>query len=163
MRDVHLHLVANYQFITDPPLLADIGYFNLNMHNVTFLIQGTTAFTEGIFDINLNKINLDLNPYTGGINFDGISDTSDVISRFITFAINVVSARIDSFSKYPKFLPKINKIINGLIDLLPDEIDIPMTDLYLEGGMTNRFEIKKNSFLELPLDASLQKKNDPYT
>ena len=163
IRDLHLLINANYQFISDPPLLADIGLFKLDMHNVTFLIRGITEFVDDMLAVNLSRCDLELNPYTGGIFFEGISDTSDVISRFATFVANILGGRLTSLSHYPKFVPTLNRLVNGLIGLIPDEIDIPWTNLYLEGGLTQKLEVVEHSFLELPLDASLQNRDFPYS
>jgi len=45
--------------------------------------------------------------------------------------------------------------------LIPDEIDIPGTDLYIEGGISRKFEIVKDKYMLLPLDISLQQKDRP--
>lgn len=162
MRDVHAKIGANYQFISDPPLFADIGLFHIEMHNVTFLLRGINEFEEGLLKINLSRCDLDLNPYTGGIFFDGISDTSDVLARAITFAVNIVGSRLDSLSRYHKFLPKLNGAVNFVIGLIPDEIDIPYTNLYLEGGLTDKLEIVEHQYLELPLDLTIHNRDFPF-
>lgn len=99
------------------------------------------------------NISLDMEPFV--LHFDGISDTSDVISRFITFAGNVVRDRLQSLSHYDRALPKLNAIINGIIDVIPDEIAIPGTNLYLEGGLAQNFKIKQNTYILIPFDMSL--------
>jgi hypothetical protein len=96
------------------------------------------------------------------LHFDGISDTSDVISRFLTFAGNVIRDRMVSISHYPRALPKLNDLISGVIDIIPDEIHLPGTSLYLEGGLYENFKIKKNTFIMMPFDLSLQNSEFPY-
>lgn len=59
---------------------------------------------------------------------DGVSDVNDVLARFLTFGGGVLSNRISSFSKFQPLLKKINKMINTILELLPDEIDIPGTN-----------------------------------
>lgn len=88
--------------------------------------------------------------------FDGISDISDVTSRLITYVGNVLGRRLTSIVKYvgPN---KIANVINSLLYIIPDEVDIPTTDLYIEGGLSNEFEIKK-AYMSIPFDLSLQSK-----
>jgi hypothetical protein len=61
---------------------------------------------------------------------DGVSDISDVISRFFTYTGNVVLGRIVSIMKY-QGKEKLNPLIQTLIDHIPDEINITNTSLYI--------------------------------
>jgi len=56
---------------------------------------------------------------------------------------------------------KIENIVNTLISLIPDEIDIPGTDIYLQGGLTQEFHSVKNEYVSLPLDLTLQSERYP--
>jgi hypothetical protein len=49
--------------------------------------------------------------------------------------------------------------LNTLLVSIPDEIDIPGTDLYLEGGVSKNFTIIENQYMTIPLDISLQNKS----
>jgi len=91
-------IMANYMYVTDPPLLADIGQIHFENNSTSFMINGKSSFIDGILNINTLKINLDTDPFI--LHFDGISDTSDVISRFLTFSGNVIANRLDSMSKF---------------------------------------------------------------
>ena len=57
-------------------------------------------------------------------------------------------------------MTKLNKLANTIIHLIPDEFPIFGTDLYIEGGLSGNFEIKKDFLdirhLMIPLDISLQ-------
>jgi len=151
---------ANYMFVTDPPLMADIGSINFNSDNCTFNIYGYTAFKDNDFELIIKDINLMMEPFI--LHFDGISDTSDVVSRFLTFSGNIIRDRLVSISQYDRALPKLNAILNAVIEIIPDEIHIPTTDLYLEGGISKNFKIKKNTYIEIPTDISLQNTKYPY-
>jgi hypothetical protein len=144
---------CNYMFVTDPPLLADIGSVHFENYNTTFMIHGVTSFNDKNFELDVLNISLDMEPFV--LHFDGISDTSDVISRFITFAGNILRDRLQSMSHYDRALPKLNNLVNGVIDIIPDELHIPGSDLYLEGGLSRNFKIKKDTYIMLPLDLSL--------
>jgi hypothetical protein len=98
------------------------------------MLNGYTKFNDGLLNITLAKMNLSTEPFL--LHFDGISDTSDVISRFLTFSGNVIFDRLDSLSRFEPALYKFNSIINTIIGIIPDEIDIPGTDMYIEGGIS---------------------------
>lgn len=57
---------------------------------------------------------------------------------------------------------KLNNVVNGIIDVVPDEINIPGSDLYLEGGLARNFRVKKDTYILAPFDISLQSKKHPY-
>ena len=147
-------------YITDPPLLADIGSIHFQNYNTSFLINGTTEFENGLIYFDLTNVSLWQEPFV--LHFDGISDTSDVVSRLLTFGGNVLGDRLSSMSFYDPAVSKFNNLVNTIVGLIPDEIDIPTTNLYLEGGIDNKFKIKKNEYVELPFDISLQNKDFPY-
>ena len=58
-------------------------------------------------------------------------------------------------SFYPPAINKFNDLVNLIVGMIPDEIDIPKTDLYIEGGFDNEFKIKKDEYILLPFDISL--------
>ena len=73
--DIH----SSYMYISDPPIFADIGDFDFNINSSSFMTNFTTEIS---------------------FNFDGISDISDVFSRFLTFSGNVLRDRAVSISNY---------------------------------------------------------------
>jgi hypothetical protein len=127
-RDFRGKILANYMYITDPPLLADIGQIHFENYNTSLYMNGFSKFDDGMLNITLAAFDLEVDPFV--LHFDGISDTSDVISRFLTFAGNVIGDRISSLSRFPPALTKFNNLINTIISIIPDELDIPGTDLY---------------------------------
>jgi len=155
------NVTADYMFITDPPILADIGQIHFESDNTTFKLDATTIMdTDNILNVTINELGLEMDPFV--LHFDGISDTSDVISRFLTFGGNVIADRLQSMSHYDPAVSKLNNLLNTLIELLPDEIDIPGTPLYLEGGISDKLKIVEDKYMKLPLDASIQNKDYPY-
>lgn len=109
--------------------------------------------------MTLEEFVIDSEPFN--LDFAGISDMSDVVARFITFAGNVIGDRVSSLSKFPPALVKLQNIVNTILALIPDEIDFA-GGLYLEGGLSDNFKIKKNTFISMPFDISLQNHNFPY-
>jgi len=86
--------------------------------------------------------------------FDGVSDIMGVLGRLVSYIGNVISRRLQSILVY-KGPDKVGKLLNKLIELIPDEIDIPGTDLYLEGGLSDECVIVAGEYMSLPMDISL--------
>jgi hypothetical protein len=63
----------------------------------------------------------------------GVSDISDYFSRFITFASNTAINRLVSISKTPEMAHKVGLLASSLFEILPDEIHLPHSPLYVEG------------------------------
>jgi hypothetical protein len=86
-------------YISDPPIFADIGDFDFNINSSAFMTNFTTDMNSSdVLQIEIMNHSLLINPF--GVNFDGISDISDVISRFLTFGGNVLRDRAVSISNY---------------------------------------------------------------
>lgn len=123
----------SYRYITDPPLLADIGEFDLDVENVTFKVDFDSAFNDGIMDVLINDIEVDIEPWN--VSFDGISDFSELETRTINYIGNILTKRLVSTIKYAG-AERMNIIINKVLELIPDEKNIPNTNLYVEGGIS---------------------------
>ena len=145
-------LSFSYMYISDPPIFADIGDFNLDIANSTFLMDFDSNVINGILDVLIHRLELDIKPFD--IKFDGVSDISDVASRFLTYVGNVLRGRITSIVAYagPE---RINPTVNKILELIPDEKNIPGTQLYVEGGISNNFVVKEHDYLMIPLDMTL--------
>lgn len=93
--DIH----SSYMYISDPPIFADIGDFDFNINSSSFMTNFTTEMNSSDFlQIDILNHSLIINPFS--FNFDGISDISDVFSRFLTFSGNVLRDRAVSISNY---------------------------------------------------------------
>lgn len=88
---------------------------------------------------------------------DGISDMSYVVSGLVTFIGNVLTNRVLSISQYLG-ADNLSALANGFIRLIPDEIHLPGTDLYLEGGINDNLTITSD-YIDIPLDFSVQNKS----
>ena len=148
-------------YVSDPPILADIGKFEWNINSTTFVLDTSTTFdgTESTMNLILNEFDLDIEPFMA--RFEGVSDISNVASRLLTYAGNVIRSRLCSIVKYAG-KDRVQPLINSLVGLIPDEIDIPGTELQIEGGISDNFEIKENEYFLIPLDISLHNKDKPY-
>jgi hypothetical protein len=116
---------------------------------------------DEFLNVTINELGLEMDPFM--LHFDGISDTSDVISRLLTFSGNVIRDRLVSMSHYEPAVGKLQNLMNTLLELIPDIIPIPGTDLELEGGISNKLKIVEDDYMKLPLDVSLQNSKYNYT
>lgn len=111
-------------YISDPPIFADIGDFDLDIANTTFLTSFDSNVLNGIVDILIYKLDLEIDPFE--ITFDGVSDISDVATRFLTYVGNVLRGRLTSIVAYAG-PDRINPLVNKILELIPDEKNIPGT------------------------------------
>lgn len=101
----------------------------------------------------MNSLELDIEPFE--VNFRGYSDASILASRLLTDLGNAVRDRAMSITRYVG-ARRFNELINKAIELIPDEIDIPLTTLYTQGGISKDFTIKRNDYMAISMDFSLQ-------
>lgn len=87
--------------------------------------------------------------------FDGVSDFSNVTSRFLTYGLNTIGSRLNSISRYPPSTKKVNKLVNTVLKLIPDTFHIPKTNITVEGGIDDHIHSTKNGYLMIPLDVWL--------
>ena len=115
----------NYEYVTDPPLLADMGIFRGILNKTSILIDGSAHYdiADSHFQIILFDFLLDTDPFL--ILFDGISDLGDMITRLITYVGNVLRSRLLSVVGYVG-RDRIAGLINKLLELVPDTIPIPL-------------------------------------
>jgi hypothetical protein len=152
-RNFTVNLGSSYMYISDPPIFADIGDFRLDIENTTMMVDFDSNVTNGVLDVLINRLSLDIDPFK--VTFDGVSDMSDVFTRFITYVGNVLRSRLVSIVKYAG-PSRINPLVNKILELIPDEKNIPGTQLYIEGGISDNFTIKADDYIKVPLDMTLQ-------
>jgi len=152
---------GNYMYISNPAIFADIGEFDLNLQNLSLLLNTSSSFDgeQSTMNLTLNEIGLNIDPFT--LEFEGISDITNVASRLITYGGNVIRGRLNSIVKYAG-KQRLQPLINSLIGLIPDEIDIPGTEYQIEGGISDNFEVVANEYFLIPLDVSIHNHDKPY-
>ena len=72
-KDFNQRIILDYEFITDPPILADIGTFELDIQNVDLKAEMFFLF-DGILNVQITSLDVFLDPIF--IDFDGMSDFS---------------------------------------------------------------------------------------
>ena len=89
-----------------------------------------TGFNHGMLNISITEIDFYVDPIM--VDFDGMSDTSELITKFINFIVNAGRSRLISVTQTKMFdsFHKLNLLINTIIGLIPYEISIPGTDIF---------------------------------
>jgi hypothetical protein len=83
LEDLNLQISFDYAFITDPPLLADIGSATIGLSGIEFGAKFNTTLAENIFEIGLIDLALDFVDPTHLVSFEGINDFSEVITNVV--------------------------------------------------------------------------------
>ena len=144
---------GQYSYVSDPPILADIGDINFNSESFGLVIDGYNHYEDGHLQVDLNNLTLLFEPIL--LQFDGVSDISNVTTRFISSATNTITSRLSPISRYPPSTLKINNLVNSLLRIIPDEIHIPKTNVTIEGGIDDHLHSTKNGYIMIPLDVWL--------
>ena len=124
-KEMNFRLQSDYHMISDPPLIADIGQFEIDFQNIDVDIKVRTRFEEGVLGMDLNYLDMNMDPIS--IIFDGMSDSSEILTNNLNFVANVVRDRFISISKYKglrREFQRINQILNVVLSLIPDEFSI---------------------------------------
>lgn len=141
---------GEYSYVSDPPILADIGDINLDFPSFGIVVDGYNYFEDNHLQVDLNNLTLNMNPLL--LQFDGVSDFSNVTSRLFSYITNTVTSRLSSISRYPPALAKTGKLLNSALRLIPDQFGIPGTNITVEGGIDDHLHSTKNGYVMIPLD-----------
>jgi hypothetical protein len=143
-------IAGEYSYVSDPPILADIGSINFQSPSLGLVVDGNNSFVDNHLQMDMNNVTLLVEPLL--LQFDGVSDISNVTSRLITYVTNTITSRLNSISRYPPSTIKINNLLNTLLRLVPDSNHIPNTNVTLEGGIDDHLHSTKNGYIMIPLD-----------
>ena len=107
---------ASYMYITDPPLLADVGDFDWQFNDTSLKLGGILYLNDDMVPQYLLQ-DLDLYAKPFEIQLDGVSDLSEVVSRLITFFGNIIRTRLISISHYVQDANPgwIQNLVNSLL------------------------------------------------
>lgn len=101
--DLDLELTFDYSFISDPPILADIGSASIDFKNVSLYANWTSFIQEENsethpFTLVFNDLNIYADKVAEPFTFVGINDLSLVISDLLSTLGNMVRGRLVSMS-----------------------------------------------------------------
>ncbi|CDW80059.1 lipid-binding serum glycoprotein family protein [Stylonychia lemnae] len=157
MRDFIFNMTAEYSYITDPPIFADFGLADILINNMSALIRGTTFYENQTIHVDIEEMKGNLESFD--INFDGLSDFSIVLTDIVGFFVNLLGGKIAGIAGEELSLNLV-PLINKIIQIIPTELPIPGTNLYLLGGFDSNLHVTKDSYMRLPLSASLQSRKE---
>ena len=95
--------------------------------------------------------------------FDGISDMSVIMTSLVGDITDMVGSAISDLLVNNKsaLTSKIQKVFDLIVSMLPNQIDIPGTSLFLEFELPRNMDITTN-YLNLPLTALLNSHTHPF-
>ena len=101
MKGLNLRVQFVYSYISDPPLFADYGEFELDIQNLNYVAEIKTEFEpDGYLNMTILEFQFDVDPIL--VDMDGMSETSDLATRLLTHAVNLATDRLMSIQKYQK-------------------------------------------------------------
>ena len=78
-------------------LFGDIGFFEFDLQNLSLNLTFYTGFEEGLLNITVTELDFYVDPVT--IDFDGMSDVSEYVTRFANLMVNSCRHRVISMLK----------------------------------------------------------------
>ena len=127
-----LDLGFDYEFITNPPILADIGTASVNIGGMT-LVADIESFLEDTFSIQLLDLTLNFSHPGSLLNLDGLNDFGVVINSTLNHFTSIFRNRLSSMINEQIFTDKFSAIINKVLALVPNDIELLNSDFYVEG------------------------------
>ena len=157
LRDFEINFNSSYSFITDPPMVADMGNFFFESNGTNSSINGTLFLNdEDQMETRFYEFKFSSLPVWTAL--DGVSELSHVIGRLLKYVSNVLVNRFNSISNYTAATGNINKIeylINSLLAQIPDE-GLSVNSLLIEGGLQSNPVVVKDQYMKLEFDVDIQ-------
>ena len=144
--DLTLNITADYSYIMDPPIFADIGEasflfsptnFSVNVGSRLYAIPGGQYLELELSNMHIES---QAEPFTS---FVGISDFSEVASNTVNTLAAVLKNRVMSFINGGDTYgldDKLQAIVNKIINLVPDEVHLG-NGLYIDGWLYTNFQV----------------------
>ena len=156
MSNLTLNLSVDYAYVGDPPILADIGTAFIGIDTLCLDLNITSTLNNTTNELNITIQNIDLNfeDVRPLAIFDGLADFSQVATGLVTTATAVVRNRLLSLLNGGYLTDKINNFANKVIHMIPPQIDLGQTGLYLDGWLYRNFQADLN-VLQIPLKTVL--------
>ena len=95
LADFTLELAFDYEFITDPPILADIGTAQVKIKGMTFAADIKTLLEES-FSLQLIDLKLDFQNPGSLLNLEGLNDFGVVINNTLNHLTSILRNRLSS-------------------------------------------------------------------
>jgi hypothetical protein len=107
INELSLDVEFDYQYISDPPIFADIGVGYLGIEGMTLEFTMTTQM-DSDFEIFITDLWMDFDPDQPQPLFDGISDFSQMGSNIMTTIWAIIRNRLQSLINAQLLTPQVN-------------------------------------------------------
>jgi len=90
-----------YKYHSIPPLLADLGQLEIDVQNLNINIEVQILVEEDfLLEVKVLDAQFQLDPIL--VFVDGVSDTSDLLTRVLTTVTNIIRDRLVSITKFAR-------------------------------------------------------------
>jgi len=90
--DLIIDLDIGYEFISDPPIIADLGYINLTLEELDLLFNMTTFFEDYNLTMNVTDVAVDIINFDFA--FDGVNDFVFVLGGFVNKIVGIIASKV---------------------------------------------------------------------
>jgi hypothetical protein len=149
-----IELGFDYEFITNPPIFADIGTASVNIGGMT-LVADIESFLEDSFSIQLLDLTLNFTHPGSLLNLDGLNDFGVVINSTLNHFTSIFRNRLSSMINEQIFTEKFSGIINKVLSLVPNDIELFDSDFYIEGLLFSNPTYVDSEYMKIQLDTSI--------
>jgi hypothetical protein len=95
--DLNLKIVFDYEFVTNPPILGDIGEMWIHLNGLNLMTNlNSTMNDDKQLHINLENLFLDFTNPEALINIDGINDFGIVVNNTGNTILSIIRNRLAS-------------------------------------------------------------------
>ncbi|CDW77274.1 lipid-binding serum glycoprotein family protein [Stylonychia lemnae] len=154
-----LKVDVDYEYISDPPYIVDIGDTSISLRSLQLLLDATEKYEDYDLQFDITQLKIGAENFT--LQIDGVSDFSIVINNILTTVINLISAKLQ-YLIGGQLQDKLVPLLNKLIDSIPTEIDISGTNLHIDLAFSADPVCKIHDYLTLPISFSVQSDDYPY-
>jgi hypothetical protein len=81
LSDLIIDIDLGYEFISDPPIIADLGFLNLTMEKLDLAFNLTTYYEDYNMTLNVTGVKAHIDDFDMGL--DGVNDFLFVASSWI--------------------------------------------------------------------------------
>jgi hypothetical protein len=163
LKNLTVKISFDYEFILDPPLLADIGHFWVQLEQVDFQLNFTTYMIDVTKkeQIHITGSSLFFDHPAPLVDIYGYADLGIVVNNTINTIAAVVKNRLQQRIGQADFMLKMELLINAFLLIVPNNIHLG-GDLYLDGMLYDNPTYKAGEYMLITLETSLDNKKAPY-
>lgn len=91
LTDLVLDFDLGYEFITDPPIMADLGFLNLTMKDFDLFFNLSSSYVDYNLTLNVTKVHASIEQFS--LFFDGLNDFLYVANGILGKIFSVAAIR----------------------------------------------------------------------